>query len=280
MYFPIDKSQTIHINSQFGKLTIKLEDILWAVGEDTTKKIRLRHRGGKPIASEVNSKDDIKVYKDGKELSIPFKSIIVFINDEKNERLADYFRDYDASLVYEYTGGLKVSTCKSTKPNITVFLLPENLEGTIKISNPRYPEKIKKGDTPGPTSFDITLDIEGDENFSNLQDKATSLGFCDFFDAEGKNTGKPAMVFDPPIPLSKVEGTLPKSMGSKGTVKLTVSTETVSSQGYLYIYLTTIKNGPPVGPEQIKTLKTLNGEPVVFIHRTVSNVLLLPVTIE
>lgn len=282
----VDGSQLIHIKTQSGTLPLKIDDIFWAVGENVTKRIRLIKKiDRKPIIGEIESKDEIKIRKDEKELTMPFKSIVFFLNPLVEKYEQDHLKDYEAAGIYEYTDGFKLSLYKRTNPRTMSLLLPENWEGDITISNPNYPAKVRKGD-----SFDISFDIEGGKDYKNLYEKADSLSVCNFFEAIWKDSTKPVIEFPIPTSLSKVKSFLPISGGHKGTVKYSIYVwpNLSSGNGYFYLYLTAVTAKEKHSQDyeramnQIEILETSlrNNGPHVYVYRTVSNVLRLPITIE
>ncbi|MDQ7818915.1 MAG: HEAT repeat domain-containing protein [Melioribacteraceae bacterium] len=131
----IDGDTAIKINTLKGESLLKLNDIYLIVGEDT-KRIKLNGKAGLLIGKITN--EPFYVKKGEESLVIFPKDIILFLN-----RTVD-IKELGSLKIQEYGENITEIKFPKSEPGkeFTVNLFLENWEDNLRISAPKYNEKI------------------------------------------------------------------------------------------------------------------------------------------
>ena len=144
--------QSLKIKTSTGKVTLKLNDIVWLAGKER-KRIRLL--GKAQLLSGQVERQELQLSNAGHPFSINLDDIIFIFNGDID------LENKEALLIEEYDNGqLRQTTIdrKDKSKRFKVTLLPETWEGNIKLSSPFYPNNISQ-----QADFEVNLFISGDE---------------------------------------------------------------------------------------------------------------------
>jgi hypothetical protein len=258
MNVSFDPQQTITVKTSSGELTVKLTDIIRMAGADI-KRIRAISKST-PIVGEILA-PKIKMKKGEEDILFLPTDIIFFDSDnidlEKVGRIE----------IIEHEGiSTAIQWAKAPESKgLTVSLLAENWDGNIKLSQPKYDKEITSR-----SNFGVSVDIEGYTLPSSVTDNPGDMAMTVYVKVMGSGPSTFASV---PLswPLVKAQkSTITLNYGHlfyKEASRYAKGWESYG-KGHIYLYLRRNEEG-----------KLSLGGGNLTVHRTVSNILALPINV-